>query len=387
MAEPKRYYWLKLKDDFFTSKEIKQLRKLAGGDTFTIIYLKMLLRSISEDGKLYFEGIEDNFAAEVALDIDEEVENVKLTIAFLMAKGILVQCNEAEWEVLTAKELTGSECDSARRVRKLRMRNKAIKGENRLALQSNGGVTEGNTEIEKELEKEILTLVSQGKKDLIYSALENISDTEFANSNIDAITGESTDNYLNSQNAVLISLFKKGVESIDSFLNNNGLKMDYDDLGDVEISKGLRVAYLKDSIGNNGVHKSLFNEYIDRIDEIASLKAVKDNINSSITDQKDEESNKDKIKQMSELDKVIKTKIDELHNLIDGKDDSYIGRLMLETNPNLMNGLIPTTKEALSKNLYHQDYDSLPTYLQEKIDKMHKDRIDSGETELNYMQA
>lgn len=154
MPEPKRYYWLKLKDDFFTSKEIKQLRKLAGGDTFTIIYLKMLLRSISEDGKLYFEGIEDNFAAEVALDIDEEVENVKLTIAFLMAKGILVQCNEAEWEVLTAKELTGSECDSARRVRKLRMRNKAIKGENRLALQSNGGVTEGNTEIEKELEKE-----------------------------------------------------------------------------------------------------------------------------------------------------------------------------------------------------------------------------------------
>ena len=155
MPEPKRYYWLKLKDDFFTSKEIKQLRKLAGGDTFTIIYLKMLLRSISEDGKLYFEGIEDNFAAEVALDIDEEVENVKLTIAFLMAKGILVQCNEAEWEVLTAKELTGSECDSARRVRKLRMRNKAINGENRLALQSNGGVTEGNTEIEKELEKEI----------------------------------------------------------------------------------------------------------------------------------------------------------------------------------------------------------------------------------------
>lgn len=240
---------------------------------------------------------------------------------------------------------------------------------------------------QKELEKEILTLVSQGKKDLIYRALENISNTEFANSNIDAITGESTDNYANSQNAVLISLFKKGIESIDSFLNNNGLKMDYDDLGDVEISKGLRVAYLKDSVGNNGIHKSLFNEYIDRINEIASLKAVKDNINSSITDQKDEESNKDKIKQMSELDKVIKTKIDELHNLIDGKDDSYIGRLMLETNPNLMNGLIPITKEALSKNLYHQNYDSLPTYLQEKIDKMHKDRIDSGETELNYMQA
>lgn len=148
-SEPKRYYWLKLKDDFFTSKEIKQLRKLAGGDTFTIIYLKMLLRSISENGILYFEGIEDNFTAEVALDIDEDVENVKMTVAFLMAKGILIQCNEAEWKILTAKELTGSECDSARRVRKLRM-----SGKEQLALQCNTAVTECNTEIEKEIEKE-----------------------------------------------------------------------------------------------------------------------------------------------------------------------------------------------------------------------------------------
>ena len=33
----KRYYWLKLQDDFFKSKRIKKLRKIAGGDTYTII--------------------------------------------------------------------------------------------------------------------------------------------------------------------------------------------------------------------------------------------------------------------------------------------------------------------------------------------------------------
>ena len=43
-----RYYWLKLKDDFFTSKRIKKLRNLAGGDTLTIIYLKMQLKSIKK---------------------------------------------------------------------------------------------------------------------------------------------------------------------------------------------------------------------------------------------------------------------------------------------------------------------------------------------------
>ena len=42
MAEPKRYFWLKLHKDFFKRKEIKRLRKIAGGDTYTIIYLEML---------------------------------------------------------------------------------------------------------------------------------------------------------------------------------------------------------------------------------------------------------------------------------------------------------------------------------------------------------
>ena len=36
----KRYYWLKLQQDFFSSKRIKKMRRLPGGDTLSIIYLK-----------------------------------------------------------------------------------------------------------------------------------------------------------------------------------------------------------------------------------------------------------------------------------------------------------------------------------------------------------
>ena len=68
----KRYYWLKLKDNFFNEKAIKKLRNIAGGDTYTIIYLKLLLKSMKTGGKLYFDGIEDNFCKELALDIDED---------------------------------------------------------------------------------------------------------------------------------------------------------------------------------------------------------------------------------------------------------------------------------------------------------------------------
>lgn len=155
-SEQKRYYWLKLSDDFFKQKEIKKLRSIAGGDTFTIIYLKMLLRSMKDGGKLYYEGIEDDFVSELALDIDEDEDNVAITVQFLTAKGILHQNTVSEYEVLTAAEMTGSECESARRVRKMRA-TKALElpaGESTEALQCNGDVTTCNTEKEKEKEKE-----------------------------------------------------------------------------------------------------------------------------------------------------------------------------------------------------------------------------------------
>ena len=151
MSEPKRYFWLKLHKDFFQRKEIKRLRKIAGGDTYTIIYLKMLLRSIMSDGKLYFDGLEDDFASELALDLDEKEENVQITVAYLIKSGLLEMCSDDEYYLPDAKDNTGTETAVASRVRKHREKQKA--------LQCNADVTQVkhlcNGEIEKEINKEI----------------------------------------------------------------------------------------------------------------------------------------------------------------------------------------------------------------------------------------
>lgn len=148
MSEPKRYFWLKLHKDFFQRKEIKRLRKIAGGDTYTIIYLKMLLRSIMSDGKLYFDGLEDDFASELALDLDEKEENVQITIQYLLKSGLLEMRSDEEYYLPDTKDSTGCETAVASRVRKHRERKKA--------LQCNADVTQVkrlcNGEIEKELE-------------------------------------------------------------------------------------------------------------------------------------------------------------------------------------------------------------------------------------------
>lgn len=116
----KRYYWLKLPDNFFRQKPIKKLRKIAGGDTFTIIYLKMLLVAMKQDGKLYFEGVEEDFATEIALDLDEDIENVKLTVAFLLRQGLMELGEDNEYTLTECGKMVGSESSSAERMRRLR---------------------------------------------------------------------------------------------------------------------------------------------------------------------------------------------------------------------------------------------------------------------------
>ena len=152
----KKYYWLKLNEGFFRDKKIKKLRKIAGGDTYTVIYLKMQLLSLKTNGKLFFEGVEDNFV--------EEVDNVKVTIAYLMNNGLLEEVEEDAYILPQIIESIGSESSSAERVRRHRAKKKQVgsSGENQnlpapedKALQCNTNETNSNTEIEKEKEKDI----------------------------------------------------------------------------------------------------------------------------------------------------------------------------------------------------------------------------------------
>ena len=118
----KRYYWLKLQEDFFASPRIKKLRRIAGGDTFTIIYLKLQLLSVKSGGLLLHEGIESKFSDELALRLDEDADNVAVTVNFLLANGLMEQSDEDKYILPQAVQSIGSEGESAARMRALRAR-------------------------------------------------------------------------------------------------------------------------------------------------------------------------------------------------------------------------------------------------------------------------
>lgn len=180
MSEPKRYFWLKLHKDFFQRKEIKRLRKIAGGDTYTIIYLKMLLRSIMSDGKLYFDGLEDDFASELALDLDEKEENVQITIQYLLKSGLLEMCSDEEYYLPDTKDSTGCETAVASRVRKHRERKKALQCNTDVTQVKRlcNGEIEKELEIDKEIDKEIDNKCASTKQKRKHFVKPTISDIE-----------------------------------------------------------------------------------------------------------------------------------------------------------------------------------------------------------------
>lgn len=222
--KPKQYYWLKLKDDFFRQKEIKKLRRIAGGDTYTIIYLKMLLLAIKEENKLYFEGVEDKFADELALELDEDEENVAMTLAFLEKHNLIEIVNDEEFFLPQAEEMTGSETESAARVRRHREKKKMLQC-NAIPLQCNADVTSSNTnemlsnknvttekekEKEKELEKELDSKSIDKEKQTDGQTLSKFS--KIYESNIGVINQLTGQWLIEISETIDLELFARGVE-------------------------------------------------------------------------------------------------------------------------------------------------------------------------------
>ena len=116
----KRYYWMKLKEDFFSTTRLKKLRKVPGGDTFVLIYLKLALLSLNSHAVLEYEHLEESFEEELALKIDEDENSVFITVDFLKRTGLLVPIGDDTYKLIEIEHCIGSETAAAIRKRESR---------------------------------------------------------------------------------------------------------------------------------------------------------------------------------------------------------------------------------------------------------------------------
>lgn len=86
----------------------------------------MQLLSLKTGGVLRWEGLENDFASELALDLDEDAENVAITLQYLLSCGLAVTDDNTAFFLPYVESNTGSEGSSAERMRNLRGRHSNV---------------------------------------------------------------------------------------------------------------------------------------------------------------------------------------------------------------------------------------------------------------------
>ena len=146
MAESKKYYWLKLKRDFFKRHDIRIIEEMPNGKDYILFYLKLLLESIDHEGMLRFSDAIPYNEQMLSVVTNTNVDIVRSAMKIFIELNMMDIFDDQTIYMAEVEKLIGSETKCAERVRKHR--------ENQRLLQCNASVTKCNTDIDKETEKE-----------------------------------------------------------------------------------------------------------------------------------------------------------------------------------------------------------------------------------------
>lgn len=123
----KRFYWLKLKKDFFQQHQIKVLKALPNGRLYALIYLELLTESTSHNGELRYSQMLPYDIITLASVIDEDKDNVEKAVETLERLELVEILEDQTIFMREIERMIGSELGSAERQRKHRQKVKKLK--------------------------------------------------------------------------------------------------------------------------------------------------------------------------------------------------------------------------------------------------------------------
>ncbi len=158
MADNKKYYYLKLKENFFDSDELIMLESQPDGHLYSNILLKLYLRSLKNDGKLMFND-RIPYNAEILAKVTRHNVAVVEKALFLFEKlGLIEKLDNGAIYMLDIQNFIGKSSNEADRIRDYRSR---INKEKQNLLDGSTNVVQmydkstPKIELEKELDLDI----------------------------------------------------------------------------------------------------------------------------------------------------------------------------------------------------------------------------------------
>lgn len=186
MAESKKYYWLKLKRDFFKRHDIRIIEEMPNGKDYILFYLKMLLESIDHEGELRFSDTIPYNEQMLSVITNTNIDIVRSAMKVFSELNMIEIFDDSTIFMAEVQKLIGSETAGAARVRKHR--------ENKKMLQCNAAVISSNTEIDTEKDKD--TELKKEKKEIYAAVLSRLN--EKAGTNYRA-SSKATQGHINAR--------------------------------------------------------------------------------------------------------------------------------------------------------------------------------------------
>ena len=152
MSDNRKYYYLKLKENYFDDDSIVLLESMQDGVLYSNILLKLYLKSLKHGGRLQLDEDIPYTAQMIATITRQQIGTVERALQIFLKLGLVEVLDSGTFYMSNIELLIGQSSTEAERKRVARLQNKALS-----ALRTSGGHLSDirPPEIEIELEKEI----------------------------------------------------------------------------------------------------------------------------------------------------------------------------------------------------------------------------------------
>lgn len=175
MAENQKYYYMRLRADFFNRKDIILLESMQNGAVYCLILLKLLTASLENNGHLMLNEEIVMTPAMLATITRYDVGTVEKALQIFMQLGLVEQLPDNSYYMLEIEGMVGKTSTEADRKRLARAKVKALKGQTTDECLTNVRTLSDNPspEIETEKEADINTEVDSDRE--LYGRYRNVS--------------------------------------------------------------------------------------------------------------------------------------------------------------------------------------------------------------------
>jgi predicted phage replisome organizer len=146
-AQARKYYWLKLRRDFFKRHDIRIVEEMENGKDYLLFYMKLLVESIDHEGALRFSETIPYNDRMLASITNTNIDIVRGAIKLFAELGMLEMMDDGTLFMSQVTAMLGHETQWAAKKRLYREKRKELPEDNVLAL--------SDKSIELELELEI----------------------------------------------------------------------------------------------------------------------------------------------------------------------------------------------------------------------------------------